>query len=155
MVTLALALSAGPVFARPPQGERTAAALMRVEHEWLAALSSRDVKALALILGREFIDSDYQGNAYTRQQYLAFFSHPSSRPSPLVERSFQDTKVRFVADDDVAIVTGVVVTRPTPKAGLIPEDRMQYSRFTDVFVWRDARWQAVTGQETHFLAVRG
>ena len=155
MVTLALALSAAPVFARPPGGERTAAAVMMVEHNWLTALSKRDVKALAHILGREFIDSDYQGNAYTRQQYLAFFAQPASRAPPDVQRSFSDTRVRFVAGGDVAIVTGVVITRPAPRAGLIPEDRMQYSRFTDVFVWRDGRWQAVTGQETHFLAMRG
>ena len=128
---------------------------MVVEQEWLEALNRRDVTALARILGREFIDSDYQGNAFTRRQYLTFFARPAPHPPPHVQRTFSDTRVRFVADDDVAIVTGVVVTHPAPASGLVPEDLMRYSRFTDVFVWRDGRWQAVSGQETHFLAIRG
>jgi ketosteroid isomerase-like protein len=155
MVSAALALSAAPAFAQPPRSERTAAAVMRVEQQWLSALNRRDVTALARILGREFVDSDYQGNAFTRQQYLTFFARPASHPPPHVHRTFRDTRVRFVADDDVAIVTGVVVTRPVPASGLVPEDLMRYSRFTDVFVWRNGRWQAVSGQETHFLALRG
>jgi hypothetical protein len=157
LVLVAAALSSAPAFAQPPQGERTADALMTVEHQWLAALNRRDVTTLGHILGREFIDSNYEGFAFTRQQYLDFFSRLASRPPPRGQRSFESTKVRFVADDDVAIVTGIVVTRPAPapNTGLIPEDTMQYSRFTDVFVWRDGRWQAVTGQETHFSAPRG
>lgn len=89
----AAALASVPALAAPPVGPHTAAAVMSIEHEWLAALNRRDVKTLARILGRAFIDSDFQGDAITRAQYLAF---------------------------------------------------------TDVFIWRDARWQAVTGQETHF-----
>lgn len=143
MVSVALALSAGPVFAQPPQNKLTAAAVMTVEHDWLAALNRRDAKALARILGREFIDSDFQGDAITRTQYLTYFARPVSRPAPGVEQTFEDAKVRFVAGGEVAIVTGVVVTRPAMGA-------VRHSRFTDVFAWRDGRWQAVTGQETHF-----
>lgn len=116
--------------------------MMTVEHEWLAALNRHDVTALARILGREFIDSDYQGDAITRAQYLTYFARPVTRPAPQVEQSFEATTVRFVAGGEVAIVTGLVVSRPATGA-------VRHSRFTDVFVWRDGRWQAVTGQETH------
>ena len=139
----AIVLSTVPAFARPPGSERTAAAVMAVEHEWLAALNRHDVTTLARILGSEFIDSDFQGDAITRAQYLAYFAHPAPHPAAQIQQSFADTKVRFVAGGDVAIVTGVVITG------------VQHSRFTDVFVWRDARWQAVTGQETHFTAATG
>ena len=153
VVFAALALWAVPASARPPAGERTAAAVMSVEHEWLTALQQHDVTTLARVLGREFIDSDFQGDAITRAQFLGYFAHPAPHPAPPPRQIFQGTKVRFVADGDVAIVTGVLITRlaPDSKTGASSSpDGLRHSRFTDVFVWRDGRWQAVTGQETHF-----
>ena len=67
----------------------------------------------------------------------------------------QGAEVRFVAGGKVAIVTGVVITQPaaTSNAGDSQDPAaVRHSRFTDVFVWRGARWQVVTGQETHFTA---
>ncbi|HEX3843120.1 MAG TPA: nuclear transport factor 2 family protein [Steroidobacteraceae bacterium] len=119
----------------------------------LAALNRHDVTMLARILGREFLDSDFQGDAITRAQYLGYFAHAAAAHSPPVQQRFQDTTVRFVAGGDVAIVTGVVVTQPAGASNTMRSsgpDAVRHSRFTDVFVWRDARWQAVTGQETHF-----
>lgn len=68
----------------------------------------------------------------------------------------EGTRVRFIAGGEVAIVTGVVISRPasTTRAASSPP-AVRHSRFTDVFVWRDGRWQAVTGQETHFKPPRG
>jgi hypothetical protein len=124
---------------------------MRIEHQWLAALNQHDVTTLARVLGREFIDSDFQGDVITRAQYLGYFAHPLAQPSVSVRQEFADTKVRFVAGGEVAIVTGVVVTHAEGNATTSSrQDAVRHSRFTDVFVWRDARWQAVTGQETHF-----
>jgi metallo-beta-lactamase class B len=139
----------------PPAPERTAEALMRVEHSWLAALEHRDVKVLARILGAEFIDSDSKGETITRAEFLAYFSRPLARPQPPLAQHFENMKVRFVANGDVAIVTGVVVTLRARTPGSTGErpsspSETRHSRFTDVFVWRDARWQAVSGQETHF-----
>ncbi|MGA7538956.1 MAG: nuclear transport factor 2 family protein [Steroidobacteraceae bacterium] len=146
----ALALGALPVFARPPASERNAAAVMAVEHEWLTALQRHDVPRLARILGREFIDSDFQGDAIPRAQYLAYFARPAALPAPFLQQSFADTQVRFIAGGEVAIVTGVVISRPRSSAQAV-----RHSRFTDVFIWRDAHWQAVTGQETHFTRGKG
>lgn len=149
----ALACWAGPVRAQPPASERNAASLMAVEQQWLTALQRRDVTALARILGREFIDSDYLGDAITRAQYLEYFAHAAERQGPPVRQQFEDVRVRFVAGGEVAIVTGIVITRPVGKPSAAPSSHspeLGHSRFTDVFVWRAGRWQAVTGQETHF-----
>jgi len=157
IATAAAILATVPAFAQAPGGARTAAALMTVEHAWLTALNRHDVTTLARILGREFIDSDFQGDAIPRKQYLGYFTRPVSQPAPSAQGVFEDTKVRFVAGGEVAIVTGVVVTRPVaqPKVGAASgAAAVRYSRFTDVFVWRDGRWQAVTGQETHFTPAR-
>lgn len=153
----ATALSSVSAFAHSPESERTAAALMMVEHDWLTALNRHDVATLTRILGQEYIDSDSQGDAITRAQYLAVFAQPVSSPARSVQQTFEDAKVRFVAGGDVAIVTGVVITRPASASTAAPSpspDAVRHSRFTDVFVWRDARWQAVTGQETHFTPAR-
>lgn len=149
-----------PEQADPPQapaGERTASAVMKVEHDWLAALDHRDVKTLSRILAAEFIDSDWEGHAITRGEFLAYFARPLAHPQPASQQRFEDTKVRFLANDDVAIVTGVVVTedaassaKGSPAGGSSRSNSVRHSRFTDVFLWRDGRWQAVTGQETHF-----
>jgi ketosteroid isomerase-like protein len=154
----ALVLGSVPAFAQPSGSERTAAAVMQIEQEWLAALNRHDEGALARILGQEFIDSDFQGDAITRARYLGYFAHPVSPREPRVQQSFRDTKVRFVAAGDVAIVTGVVMSRieaPVKRGRSLTSNPVRYSRFTDVFVWRDGRWQAVTGQETHFTSPAG
>jgi len=75
-------------------------------------------------------------------------ARPVPHPTPRVQQSFEDTAVRFVAGGEVAIVTGVVVARPVTGP-------VRHSRFTDVFAWRDGRWQAITGQETHFTPIKG
>jgi metallo-beta-lactamase class B len=93
--------------------ERTAAGVMRVEHEWLDALHHRDVKILDRILATEFIDSDWQGDAITRAQYFAYFARPVAHPAPPASQKFDDTKVRFLANGAIAIVTGVVLTEAT------------------------------------------
>lgn len=148
-----LASGIGPVFAQPPASERNAASLVAVEQQWLTALQRRDVAVLARLLGREFIDSDYRGDAVPRAQYLEYFAHAARRRGPSARQSFEDVRVRFVAGDEVAIVTGVVVTRSAAKplaAASSSSPELRHSRFTDVFVWRQGRWQAVTGQETRF-----
>lgn len=131
--------------------QRTAAALMKVEHEWLNALQSADVKTLQRILAAEFVDNYYLGQEVTRGEYLAYVAHRDV-PPPAISQHFEDTKVRFVANGNVAIVTGVVVTQSAARsiAPSLSEKSASHSRFTDVFVWRDDRWQAVTAQETHF-----
>lgn len=137
---------------QPLAGERTAAAVMKVEHQWLDALHRRDVTTLETILAPEFIDNYYEGEEVTRSEYLAYFARPLAHLAPAVAQHFEDTKVRFVANGKVAIVTGVVVTVPAGSAGPSASTAKTagHSRFTDVLVWRDSRWQAVSAQETHF-----
>lgn len=153
-IAFAGVLAAAPAYARPPASERTRAALMKVEHQWLTALQRHDAPALARILAREFIDSTSRGNAVTRTQYLAYFAHLSAPSAPLVRQDFQDIRVRFFAGGNVSIVTGVVITSPgAPKPGQSRQYAAgPHTRFTDVFVWSRGRWQAVSGQETRLAA---
>jgi len=127
---------------------RSASGVMKVEQEWLDALNHRDASTLARILAPEWMENNWQGRVYTRQDILSYFSRPAaaSQPMPAKSQKFDDTKVRFFETGNVAIATGLVVTESADATG---KDVVHRSRFTDVFVWRDGRWQAVTAQETH------
>jgi hypothetical protein len=79
------------------------------------------------------------------------FSGPPNTPAASsqsqaarVTRHFEDTRVRLYGD--VAIVTGTVVAKPADveSSGTAPIR----TKFTDILVWRDGRWQAVSSQET-------
>jgi hypothetical protein len=143
--------------AHSAENDHAATAVMAVEHQWLVALQRRDVKILDRILGREFIDSDFRGEAVSRTQYLAYFARLNRHAESSVRQTFADTMVRFVDSRKVAIVTGIVITRPSARsnAGASSDSTdVRHSRFTDVFIWRNARWQAVTAQETHFGFVK-
>lgn len=130
---------------RDPANPRSAAGVMQVEQEWLEALQRHDAKTLDRILAPEWTDNDWQGRLLTRSDYLAYFARTPA-PSVLAQQHFVETIVRFLANGDVAIVTGMVVTDATDASGA---KAPRPSRFTDVFVWRDGRWQAVSAQETH------
>jgi ketosteroid isomerase-like protein len=129
---------------------RTEAAVMKVMQQWLDALQTRDMKALQLILGEEWTDNSRFGVVYTRRD---FFAGPPAKTPPAsaitasathVSRRFENIRVRMYGD--VAIVTGTVgndAGTAESSANVLPR-----TIFTDVLVWRDGRWQAVTSQET-------
>jgi len=125
--------------------ERNADGVMKVEREWLDALRRHDARTLDRILASEWTDNDWQGRLLTRADYLGYFSRTAA-PSALPAQRFAETNVRFFANGALAIVTGLVISdAPISTRGKIASR----SRFTDVFVWRDGRWQGVSAQETH------
>ncbi len=63
--------------------------------------------------------------------------HPAQRPSPT--KHFEDMHVRIYRS--VGIVNGVVVRGEAGATYL--------TLFTDVFTYRQGKWQAVTAQELH------
>ncbi|HSS50593.1 MAG TPA: DUF4440 domain-containing protein [Thermoanaerobaculia bacterium] len=128
-VFLSLMGAAGP---RTPESDR--AALISLEQTWLSA---RDAAALAPILAPDFVHPVPSGDFLTRQQHLDWLAH---HPPPLdLHRKLYGTTVRLYGD--VGVVTGTVVTSSPDGA------TVRRSVFTDVFVFRDGRWQAVNAQE--------
>ena len=133
-----------------PGGEHTKAEVMKVMNQWLDALQTRDMKALEQILGEEWTDNSRFGVVYTRKD---FFAGPPAKTPPAsagrasasrVSRRFENIRVRMYGD--VAIVTGTVGNdESVAESGA---NALPRTIFTDVLVWRDGRWQAVTSQET-------
>ncbi|HEU4752157.1 MAG TPA: nuclear transport factor 2 family protein [Armatimonadota bacterium] len=104
-----------------------------LEHEWLQA---RDAATLERILASDFVHPVPSGVLLTRAQHIAWVvAHP--RPESSKAR-FESLRVRFYGT--TAIANGVVVAQA-------PGQAPRRTVFTDVFVYRDHRWQAVNAQE--------
>ena len=115
-------------------------ALVQVEQEWVRASEHQDVPALACILADEFEEADFDGSLITRSTMLAGATKPSNGHSEL-------TDVQVHIYGDVATVRGIGVNSKNGQ----PAGR---TRFTDVFVYRDGRWQCVAGHDSRFPALR-
>jgi len=100
--------------------------LIQLEDEWLHA---RDAATLERILAPDFIHVLPSGDLITKEQHIAWFRRHGSNP----DARLKSVRVRIYGD--VAIVNGTVVAKERETV------------FTDVFVKRDGRWQAVNAQE--------
>lgn len=119
----------------PKDQPKTHAALLELEQQWAEALARKDADAVACMVADEFEDADVDGSLHTRTQMLEHI--PNRKPgvnhlSELrahVEGNFGFTRGLATLVD----ASGNVVARV---------------RFTDIFTYRDGRWQALAGQET-------
>lgn len=119
----------------PKNQPKTEAALVGIENTWADALSRKDAAAVACLLADEFEDADVDGSLKSRAETLAHI--PQRKPgvnhlSELrghVEGNFGFTRgLATLLDADGNVIARV--------------------RFTDVFTYRDGRWQALAGHES-------
>jgi len=105
--------------------------LLDLEHRWLRA--EDDPSALESILAPDFLHVLPAG-IVTRDEQLEFMrKYPA--PHATVQKHFENLQVRVYGN--IGIVNGVAV-----EAG-----RTRRTLFTDVFAYRDGKWQAVNAQE--------
>jgi hypothetical protein len=104
------------------------------------AFEERHPAALGCILADEFEEADFDGSLINRSTILASATKPSHGHSELAD-------LHAHIYGDVAYVRGIGVNiengRPSGK-----------TRFTDVFVYRDGRWQCVAGHDSRFPEAR-
>jgi ketosteroid isomerase-like protein len=109
-------------------------AVTQLENQWLHA---KDAATLDRILAPDFVHVIPADRFLTKQEHISWFvKHPA--PSDR-HTKFDKFQVRFYGD--TAIVNGSVIATDHNGKDL---DR---TMFTDIFVLRDGRWQAVNGQE--------
>jgi ketosteroid isomerase-like protein len=112
------------------------ATLVQIEHTWVRAVEQHDMAALGCILADEFEEADFTGSLVDRSAMLS-----SSAERGDVRYELSELHAHLYGE--VAYVRGLGVRsdngRPTMK-----------SRFTDIFVFREGRWQCVAGHESHF-----
>jgi uncharacterized protein YfaT (DUF1175 family) len=115
--------------------------LVQVEHAWLGASARGDTVALGCILANEFEEADFDGSLIERSAMIANGAKPGDGHYELA-----DVHARIYGD--VAYVRGKAVKNDN---GV----RTAKGRFTDIFVYRDGRWQCVAGHESHFPEQHG
>jgi hypothetical protein len=117
----------------PRSADKSKQELLSLENRWLQV--ENDPVALEDILAPDFLHV-VPGGIITKDQHLRFLrEHPAL--SQRSEKRFEDLHVRVYGE--AGIVTGAVIE--TTEHG---ESR---TLFTDVFAYRDGKWQAVNAQE--------
>ena len=122
--------------AKPETVEHT---LMQLERDWTQASLKKDLAVLDKIMADDWVNIDFQGKTVTKAETLANLKagSPATQAAGIGEM-----KVRIFGDS--AIVTG----SDTEKSTLKGKDVIDKYLWTDVFVKRDGRWQAVASQST-------
>ena len=107
--------------------------MLALENRWLQA--ERDPVTLEGILAADFLHV-VPGEIITKEQHLQFLrEHPASGRRS--EKRFQDLHVRVYGE--AGIVNGAVIETT--------DHGERKTLFTDVFAYRDGKWQAVSAQE--------
>jgi ketosteroid isomerase-like protein len=131
-----LALAGAALAAECPKNQpKTEAALIEAEQNWAAALSRKDADAVACLVAEEFEDADVDGSLHTRKEMLGHI--PNRKPGVN-----QLSEMRAHVQDDMGFTRGLATL--VDASGKV----VARVRFTDVFTYRDGRWQALVGQET-------
>src|SRR3981081_3489228 len=121
--------------ALPKNQPKTEAALIHLENTWADALNRKDADTVACLLSDEFEDADVDGSLKSRAETLAHIPQRKPGTNHLsemrahVEGNFGYTRGLATLVD----ASGKVIARV---------------RVTDVFTYRDGRWQALAGHET-------
>jgi len=119
----------------PTNQAKNGDALIQIEQTWARSLEQRDTAALACILADEFEDAGPDGKLTDRATTLAKAAehravhHELSDLRPHVEGDFGYIRGLAAAVD----AQGKVVAKV---------------RFTDVYVYRNGRWQCAAGHES-------
>ena len=122
----------------PTSQLKNQAALVQIENVWLRAVEKHDMAALGCILADEFEEADFAGSLIDRPAMLGSATNRGN-VHPAVELSDLHAHVY----GDFAYVRGLAVIRSDD--GKLPVK----NRFTDIFIYRDGRWQCVAGHESH------
>jgi hypothetical protein len=142
LLTLASLSIASAQTAKLSKAERTKNDLMQLERDIGKANIEHDYAFFDRVEAEEFIFTDAGGGVTTKKQDLEGLKQPGNPDVKLVAYDVDDMNVMLY--DKTAVVTGRVTTKRTVKGAEV----LSRSRFTDVFVWRQERWQLVAGHSS-------
>jgi hypothetical protein len=130
---LTVVLHSCEVSQQPKSAEESKQELLPLENRWLQVQD--DPVALEGILAPDFLHV-VPGEIITKEQHLQFLrEHPASGRRS--EKRFEDLHVRVYGI--AGIVNGAVIKKT--------DQGQRKTLFTDVFAYRDGKWQAVSAQE--------
>ena len=114
--------------------------LIQLENDWCAADLKGDAAMLGRILAADYTAVGSRGGTDTKASSLASYKDTGSKTTACANSNL---KVRIYGD--AAVVTGTV-TRDGAYKGVAFKNRQM--PFTDTFIRREGRWQAVASQAT-------
>ena len=117
---------------------KTERALIEVERTWASAYDTRDIATMSCLLAPEYRHTAYDGKVINRAEVLARIAAIPKEGAT----HHQMENVQPSLFGDVAVVYG------DSRAYEPDGTELGVTRFTDVFVYRDRRWQAVTEHES-------
>lgn len=121
--------------APPTNTDEVLSQLTTLENEWNNANLKADRAAIVRILADEFRGVGGNGAVEDKKQYLA-----SMRPNTDIKTlTLSDLTVSLTGNN--AVLTGLNTAK-------FKNGAKQVYRFTDTFIWRDGRWQAISSQAT-------
>jgi ketosteroid isomerase-like protein len=115
-------------------------ALIQLEQAWARALEQRDTATLACILADEFQDFDIDGKVIDKDATLT-----KAKNHRAVHHELSDLTTHM--HGDFAYIRGVA-TATDEQTKMVMK-----VRFTDIYVYREERWQCVAGQESLISAM--
>ena len=119
-----------------PKGEpRDNHALIQIEQTWARALEQRDAASLSCILANEFEDTGPDGTLTNRAATLA-----KAAEHPALHHDLTDLHAHV--QGDFGYILGLA-TAINAQGNIVAR-----VRFTDVYVYREGRWQCVAGHES-------
>ena len=124
------------------QEDQTKNDLMQLERDIGKANIASDYAFFDRVEAEEFIFTDPAGGITTKKQDLEGLKQPPNPDVKLVAYDVDEMNVLLY--DKTAVVTGRVTTKRSIKG----TETVSKSRFTDVFVWRQERWQLVAGHSS-------
>jgi ketosteroid isomerase-like protein len=110
-------------------------ALIQIEQAWAKALEQRDTTALGCILAYEFEDAGPDGQLTNRAATLA-----RAGEHPAVHHELSD--LHAYVEGDFGYIRGLA-TAVDAQGKIVAR-----VRFTDIYAYRDGRWQCVAGHES-------
>jgi ketosteroid isomerase-like protein len=122
--------------------DKTKGEPVQLERDIGAANVRRDAEFFERVEADEFVFTDSGGGLTTKAEDVGGVRKPVNPDVKLLAYDVDDVQVRLYGD--AAVLTGRVTTRQLVKG----EERTGRSRFTDVFVRRDGRWQIVAGHSS-------
>jgi len=121
------------------------AGILALEKEWAAAIERQDAATFNRLATEDYRFVDENGRVFDRAQYIADRGHNKDK----VESAVQD-EIEVCKYGDMAIATGRSVLHGSRDGAPF----VYRFRWTGVYVRRDGRWQAASGQLTALPAER-
>jgi hypothetical protein len=122
----------------PPTSESVVlSTLTDLENEWTVANINADKKKLNRILADDYVGTTFDGKTQGKADYLRTIE----RDTAIQKWEFDDLNVSLVGNR--ATLTGVLHLEVKNQSGEVGPFSF---RFTDKFVWRGNRWQAVSSE---------